>query len=204
MSGTNTAATCVPGESQRQRRRHLFERHEAPPARDGAEAGPETTTGEPRAARSGSSTLSALRPSGARCEFAVTLPANPAAIPIVTDGVVAIMEEQHWPKEDVAAVQLALQEALANAVRHGCRGDRSQYVRCSVICEQAGEVVMVVRDPGPGFDPGAVADPLDVAGILKPSGRGLFLIRELMDDVQFADGGREVQMRRRSSSASSR
>lgn len=156
-----------------------------------------TTTGAPRAAQDGPSTLGALRPSGARCEFAVTLPADPAAIPIVTDGVVAIMEEQHWPKEDVAAVQLALQEALANAVRHGCRGDRSRYVRCSVICEKAGEVVMVVRDPGPGFDPGAVADPLDVDGILKPSGRGLLLIRKLMDDVRFADGGREVRMRKR-------
>lgn len=157
-------------------------------------------TDEPRAVRTGAPapTLRALKPSGARCEFAVTLPADPAAIPIVTDGVVAIMEEQHWPREDVAAVQLALQEALANAVRHGCGGDRSRYVRCSVVCEQAGDVVMVVRDPGPGFDPGAVADPLEVTGLLKPSGRGLFLIRELMDDVQFANGGREVRMRKRS------
>ena len=42
------------------------------------------------------------------------------------DGVGELMEEKHWPKEDVFAVQFALQEAVANAIRHGCRGDRQQ------------------------------------------------------------------------------
>ncbi len=130
----------------------------------------------------------------------MTIPADPAAIPIVTDGVVEVLEEKHWPKEDVMAVQLALQEAVANAIRHGCRGDVSKHVQCSVSCDESGEVVIVVRDPGSGFDLGAIADPLDTANILKPSGRGIFLINELMDEVQFADGGREVQMRKRKTS----
>ena len=91
----------------------------------------------------------------------------------------------------------ALLPFLANAFRHGCRGDSSKHVQCSVSCEDSGEVVMVVRDPGPGFDPSAIADPLDAANLLKPSGRGVFLINELMDEVQFADGGREVQMRKK-------
>ena len=114
---------------------------------------------------------------------------------ILTDGVVEVLED--WPKEDVLAVQLALQEAVANAIRHGCRGDVSKHVQCSVSCDESGEVVIVVRDPGSGFDPGATADPLDPSNILKPSGRGIFLINELMDHVQFADGGREVQMRKK-------
>ena len=136
-------------------------------------------------------------PSGSTCQFAVTIPADPAAIPIVTDGVVEVLEGKRWPNEDVLAVQLALQEAIANAIRHGCAGDGSKRVECSVSCENSGEVVMIVRDPGPGFDPGAIADPLDATNLLKPSGRGLFLIRQLMDEVQFADGGRELQMRKR-------
>ena len=102
------------------------------------------------------------------------------------------------------AVELALQEAVANAIRHGCRGDVSKHVQCSVSCEESGEVAMVVRDPGAGFDPRAVADPLDAANLLKPSGRGIFLINELMDDVQFADGGREVQMRKKRAPAKPR
>ena len=138
---------------------------------------------------------------GATCQFAVTIPADPTAIPIVTDGVVEVLEGKHWPEEDVRAVQLALQEALANAIRHGCGGDGSKHVQCSVSCEESGDVVMVVRDPGPGFDPSAIADPLDATNLLKPSGRGIFLINELMDEVRFADGGREVQMRKKKAPA---
>jgi serine/threonine-protein kinase RsbW len=131
------------------------------------------------------------------CQFTMTIPADPVAIPIVTDGVGELMEERQWPREDVFAVQLALQEAVANAIRHGCRGDISKHVQCSVSCDESGEVVIVVRDPGPGFDPGSIADPLDATNILTPSGRGIFLIKTLMDHVEFADGGREVQMRKR-------
>jgi serine/threonine-protein kinase RsbW len=129
----------------------------------------------------------------------LTIPADPAAISIVTDGVGELLAEKAWPKDDVFAVQLALQEAVANAIRHGCRGDASKHVRCSVSCDDSGAVVIVVQDPGPGFDPAAVSDPLDTANILKPSGRGILLITQLMDDVQFADDGREVRMRKRSS-----
>ena len=59
------------------------------------------------------------------------------------------------------------------------------------------EVVIVVRDHGGGFDPLGVPDPLDPANTFKPSGRGIFLMRALMDRVAFADGGREVQMCKR-------
>ena len=184
-------------ESQLQLRRNLIELDEVLAACDRAEAGLAPTMGERRAAHESLRRLSALLPFCSTCQFAMTIPADPAAIPIVTDGIVEVLEGKHWPKEDVLAVQLALQEAVANAIRHGCGGDVSKHVQCSVSCEESGEVVMVVRDPGPGFDPCAIADPLDTANLLKPSGRGIFLINELMDHVQFADGGREVQMRKR-------
>jgi serine/threonine-protein kinase RsbW len=54
-----------------------------------------------------------------------------------------------------------------------------------------------VRDPGTGFDSSTVPDPCTPENILKSSGRGIFLINELMDEVAFADGGRELQMRRK-------
>jgi serine/threonine-protein kinase RsbW len=181
-------------------RRSLIQRDEAPSARGRAEA-EQPTMGERRGAHENLRRLNALIAFCSTCQFTMTIPADPAAIPIVTDGVVEVLEERQWPTEDVLGVQLALQEAVANAVRHGCRGDVSKDVRCSVSCDESGEVVMVVRDPGPGFDPHAIADPLDAANLLKPSGRGIFLIHELMDEVQFADGGREVQMRKRKTSA---
>jgi anti-sigma regulatory factor (Ser/Thr protein kinase) len=184
-------------ESQLELRRHLIELDQALEARDRAEAEQARTLAELRAAAENLRRLSALMPFCSTCQFTMTIPADPAAIPILTDGVVEVLEERDWPRKDVLAVQLALQEAVANAIRHGCRGDVSKHVQCSVSCDESGEVIIVVRDPGSGFDPGVVGDPLDSANILKPSGRGIFLINELMDHVQFADGGREVQMRKK-------
>ncbi len=129
----------------------------------------------------------------------MTLPADPASISIATGRVVEVLEERRWPEDDVMAVELALREAIANAIRHGCRGDARKHVHCSVCCDETGEVSIVVRDPGPGFDLRALSDPLDPANIFKPSGRGIFLINEMMDRVQFADGGREIWMRKRKS-----
>ena len=188
-------------ESQLELRRNLIELDQALAARNRADAEDRATTGELRAAHENLRRLSALVPFWSTCEFTMTIPADPAVIPIVTDGVVELLEERAWAKEDVLAIQLALQEAVANAIRHGCRGDASKQVRCSVSCDDSGEVVIVVRDPGSGFDPGAIADPLDTANILKPSGRGIFLINELMDQVQFFDGGREVRMRKQTKNA---
>lgn len=94
-------------------------------------------------------------------------------------------------------MELALQEALANAVRHGCKGDPTKLIRCLVTVNDAsGDVVIVVRDPGVGFDPTSVPNPLQRENLLKPSGRGVFLINQLMDEVRFADSGREVLMRK--------
>lgn len=98
-------------------------------------------------------------------------------------------------------VELALQEALANAIRHGCKGDASRQVQCVVTYDTGGEVLIVVRDPGSGFDAATVPNPLAGENVFKPTGRGIFLINQLMDEVAFADGGREVRMRKRNAAA---
>jgi anti-sigma regulatory factor (Ser/Thr protein kinase) len=165
--------------------------------RDRAEAEQRGLMAELRVAHDNVRRLSALIPLCSTCQFTMTIPADPAAIPTVTDGVVQVLREKHWPEQDVMAVELALQEAVANAIRHGCKGDRSKHLECAVVCNESGEVVITVRDPGAGFDPSKVADPRDPANILKSSGRGIFLISGLMDDVRFADGGRELQMKKR-------
>lgn len=116
---------------------------------------------------------------------------------MVVDRVTRMLEKRDWPENDVTAVELALTEALANAIRHGCGGDITKPVQCSVSCFESDELVIVVRDPGDGFDPGGVPDPLDPGNTFKPSGRGIFLMRSFMDHVVFEAGGREVQMRKR-------
>jgi anti-sigma regulatory factor (Ser/Thr protein kinase) len=66
-----------------------------------------------------------------------------------------------------------------------------------VACEESGDVLIVVRDPGEGFDPAAVSSPLEGARLFEDHGRGIHLINQFMDEVEFASGGREITMRLR-------
>jgi anti-sigma regulatory factor (Ser/Thr protein kinase) len=170
-------------EAQLELRRNLIELKLALSARDKAEADVVK--------------LTSLIPYCSTCQLDLTVPADPSAIPRITDGVTAVLRGKGWPEDDVMAVELSLQEAIANAVRHGCRNDRTKQVQCCVTVDDSGEVVIVVRDPGCGFDPANVPNPLAAENVFKSSGRGVFLINGLMDQVNYADGGREVQMRKK-------
>lgn len=178
-------------------RLNLIELQQALAERDRAETAQARLIAELRQALDNVKKLSALMPFCSTCQLAMTIPADPAAIPTLTDGVMQVLQGKGWNDDDIMAVELALQEAVANAIRHGCRGDATKQLECSIAVERSGEIVIVIRDPGSGFDPATVAHPLDPANLLKPSGRGIFLINNLMDDVRFADGGRELQMRKK-------
>jgi serine/threonine-protein kinase RsbW len=109
--------------------------------------------------------------------------------------------QRRLPDRKVADLSLATREAVANAVHHGNGLDPGKSVVVRVLLEPE-DLLVVVADEGTGFDPDALPDPLDPANILKPSGRGIFLMRKLMDDVtfDFPDvGGTVVTMRMRTS-----
>lgn len=149
---------------------------------------------ELRVAIEGLEKLGGLLPYCSTCALNITIPADPAAMTTVGDGVTELLTNKGWPEEEVMKVELALQEGLANAIRHGCKNDPTKKVQCSVTFDAAGEVVIVIRDPGPGFNVAAVPNPLEGTNVLKPSGRGVFLINQLMDRVEFSDHGRRVLM----------
>jgi serine/threonine-protein kinase RsbW len=86
---------------------------------------------------------------------------------------------------------------LANAVVHGCRSDPSQIIECDVACDQARGILIVVRDPGPGFDPKVLPSPVQGQNIFSDHGRGIYLINQLMDEVQFQKNGTEIHMIKR-------
>jgi serine/threonine-protein kinase RsbW len=97
-------------------------------------------------------------------------------------------------------IEMALLEALANAVIHG-NGENSSkpiYVVCR--CYMDGEVQIVVRDEGRGFDSNTVLDPTLGENLLFTHGRGIYLIKTLMDEVSFEEGGSVVRMRKKSNS----
>ena len=189
--------------AQLELRKKINELSAALDARDRAEDDQDRLVVELRSALDGVKKLSAFMPYCSACQINMEIPADPAAIASVTDGVLGVLRNKAWPEDRAIEVELALQEALANAIRHGCKGDRSKRIQCCVTNDESGEVVIVIRDPGTGFDPSSVPSPLEGENIFKPSGRGIYLINELMDEVRFADEGREVRMRKRPGRADS-
>lgn len=186
-------------ESQLELRRNLDELAEALGARDRAEAAQTALVADLRVSLDKVDKLSGLLPYCSTCELNLVIPATPASIPAVSEGVRQLLQGKGWSDDELMPVELALDEALANAIRHGCRNDPTKHVQCVVSTDATGEVVIVVRDPGPGFDVEKVPDPLATPNLLKPSGRGVYLINQLMDKVEFADGGRELVMQKRRS-----
>jgi serine/threonine-protein kinase RsbW len=91
-------------------------------------------------------------------------------------------------------LEIALQEALANAVVHGCRNDPAEVVECELSSRGARDLVIVIRDPGPGFDPASVPNPIAPENVYSTHGRGIYLIRQLMDEAWFERGGSEIHM----------
>jgi anti-sigma regulatory factor (Ser/Thr protein kinase) len=184
-------------EAQLELRRNLIELKRALAERDRAESEQAKLIIELRESLNSVNKLSALIPLSSGCELNMLIPATPAGIEMVSDGVVQLLKTKQWSEDQIVKVDLSLQEALANGIRHGCNGDPSKHIQCSLTFDAEGDLMIVVRDPGSGFDSTAVPNPLASENILKPSGRGVFLINQLMDDVAFVDGGRAVQMRKR-------
>ena len=101
----------------------------------------------------------------------------------------------HW-------VGVAIRECVINAIKHGNQHDSSKsvFVEFATATDSVPEMIIRVRDQGQGFDPESVADPLAPENLLKGSGRGIFLIRNFMDEVDLhraPQGGMEVRMVKR-------
>jgi serine/threonine-protein kinase RsbW len=94
-------------------------------------------------------------------------------------------------------IETAIREALANAIVHGCKKDRSKTVQISVGCDDDRGMIIVVRDPGAGFDPAQLPNPIAGERLYEEHGRGIYLINQLMDEVRFRSGGAEIWMRKR-------
>lgn len=89
--------------------------------------------------------------------------------------------------------QVGITEALANAVLYGNGGDPAKYVRVEVSLDSS-RVALRVVDEGRGFDPQTVPDPTLPENVSRSGGRGLFLLRQLMDEVEFSDRGNAVRL----------
>jgi serine/threonine-protein kinase RsbW len=104
-----------------------------------------------------------------------------------------------FDKDSRLDIQAAMHESMLNAILHGNRGDDARPVTLEIDLDRGG-LEMRVRDEGPGFDPTRVPDPLALENLCRSSGRGILLMKALMDEVAFRrppSGGMEVTMRKR-------
>jgi len=140
-----------------------------------------------------------------RCEFEskklilrfdATIESRVDAITPVVDGVMNLVRTMGCAAGKELDVALALHEALANAIVHGCKNEPGKKVECCVACDESRGMLIVVRDPGPGFDPATIDSPVNGENIFSAHGRGIYLINQLMDEVRFERGGTEIHMRK--------
>jgi serine/threonine-protein kinase RsbW len=135
-----------------------------------------------------------------------SLPSQVAAISPFVDQLTRFIRNFRGADGSEMDIEMALREALANAVIHG-NGENSGkrvYVTCRC-CYISGEVSITVRDEGHGLDSNTVQDPTAPENRLFAHGRGIYLMKSLMDEVSFevGDDGFRVRMRKNSNSATS-
>ena len=136
------------------------------------------------------------RETASRLEVRAKMPSEVNAISPLVDRLTRLIEASHCVSGEEPAVGLALREALCNAVLHGNCLDPCKLVQVHCRCELGYGVSIVVKDQGRGFDPQAIPDPSIVGNLEAEHGRGIFLIRWLMDEGFFEFGwwGTEVHM----------
>src|ERR1700728_1019603 len=127
-------------------------------------------------------------------ELEHSLPSEVAAISPFVDKLMRLMRKCGHAPEDESDVEIALREALANAIIHGNHENPGKHVHVRCRCEPS-EISLAIKDEGSGFDVDTIADPTAPEKQGSIHGRGIYLMKALMDEVRFEDGGIVVHMR---------
>jgi serine/threonine-protein kinase RsbW len=135
-------------------------------------------------------------------ELRNTLPSDVDVISPFVDQLIRFISRYREADGDNFEIGLALGEALVNAIVHGNQEDprKRVYVKCR--CTTAGDVSITIEDEGNGFEHDTVPDPTSPGNRLRTCGRGIYLARTLMDEVDFEQGGSIVHMRKRANPGS--
>jgi serine/threonine-protein kinase RsbW len=136
-------------------------------------------------------------------ELERSLPSEVAAISPFVDKLMLLIRKCGCVPEGDSDVEVALREALANAIIHGNHENPRKHVHVRCRCKPD-EVSIAVKDEGRGFDVNNIADPTTPENIGSVHGRGIYLMKALMDEVRFEEGGVVVQMRKSASQAAAK
>jgi len=135
-------------------------------------------------------------------ELRQSLPSKVAAISPFADQLMHFILNFRSADGSEADIEMALHEALANAVIHGNGENSCKHVYVECRCYTDGEVSITVRDEGRGFDCNAIPNPTFRENLLFTYGRGIYLMKMLMDEISFEEGGAVVMMLKKSNANS--
>jgi serine/threonine-protein kinase RsbW len=124
------------------------------------------------------------------------LPSRVEAVADAAAAVAEVVRRADYPDEAAFGIDMAVREAVTNAVLHGNLQDEAKTVEVMFVISPAA-IEITVRDMGSGFDITNVPDPTEEPNLLKTSGRGIFFMRTFMDHVEWSshpDGGTIVRM----------
>jgi serine/threonine-protein kinase RsbW len=122
------------------------------------------------------------------------MPSRREAIAPAVDRILDAVREAGLSRERRLDLAVAVSEALSNAAVHGNKLHPDSDVAISVTVVPGREATVVVKDSGSGFDHSALLDPTDDQNLLAPSGRGVFLMRRLVDRLEIEDPGNGVRL----------
>ncbi len=126
--------------------------------------------------------------------FYDVIPSTFEALDEVIDTLMILVREMKCGSNAVDEIELAMREALANAVIHGNKQDASKQVAVRAFCQPDRGLLLVIDDEGSGFNPAKVPNPTGAECLYQTHGRGLFMMRRLMDKVRISRKGTRVTM----------
>jgi len=106
------------------------------------------------------------------------------------------LKRLEWPENDKFAILISMEEALMNAVKHGNQYDESKFVDLRIDLDR-NDFLTRIADEGEGFDPMAVPDPCEDCNLERPSGRGVALIKNFVDQVTYNEVGNVIEFKKR-------
>jgi serine/threonine-protein kinase RsbW len=137
------------------------------------------------------------RGAGSLLEIDAWIRSEISAISPLAERLMRLIKGSHCIAGEEPAVELALREALNNAVIHGNRLDAHKLVHVRCRCKAGKGISLTVSDQGQGFDPRTVSDCVSVENLKADHGRGIHLMKLAMDEVSFEERGTEVHMCKR-------
>lgn len=126
----------------------------------------------------------------------ISIPSSLDYLKDVDDFVEGRLKKIGLPQSDLADVAISVTEVVTNAIVHGNKSDLEKRVLVTLEIKDP-EIIVWVKDQGNGFDPGSVPSPVEKENLLKKVGRGIFILKSLMDEVDFTfepEGGTLVKI----------